>query len=389
MYDFDEAIERRGTHCQKWDEMERLYGVPRDDGLAMWVADMDFRAPPAVNAALRAAAEHGVHGYFGDSRAYLDAVTGWMRRRHGWEVDAEEVATVHGVVSGLGICLRAFTAPGDGVILFAPVYHAFARIIAANGREVVESPLVQRGGRYEMDLDGLAASLRGHERMVVFCSPHNPGGRIWNPTELRALAGFCRAHDLLLVCDEIHHDIVLPGNRHVPLPVAAPDSRDRLIMLTATTKAFNIPGALTGNVIIGDAELRGRFAAEHRAAGTSVNRFGVLAATAAYAEGDAWIDALCGYLAGNAEAMAGVNAIPGVSMMPMQSTYLAWVDFNGTGMVQEEIVARIQGRARIAASHGPTFGTGGAGFMRFNIGSNRARVTEAVERLREAFGDLQ
>jgi cysteine-S-conjugate beta-lyase len=390
MYDFDEPIDRRGTRCLKWDDMERLYGVPPGDGLAMWVADMDFRAPPAVNAVLVEAARHGVHGYIGDDDAHIAAVTGWMRRRHGWDVAPESVATVHGVVAGLAICLRAYTEPGDGVILFTPVYHAFARIIAANGREIVESPLVERDGRYAMDLEALAASLRGHERVVVFCSPHNPGGTVWTAAEMQALAGFCRAHDLLLVSDEIHHDIVLPGNRHVPLPLAAPDCLDRLVMLTATTKVFNIPGALTANVTIPDAGLRSRFQHAHRAAGTSVNRFGVLLATAAYAEGDAWVDALCAYLAGNATVFDdGVNAIPGVRMMPMQSTYLAWVDFNGTGMDQDEIVARLRDRARIAASLGPTFGTGGAGFMRFNIGTDRARVAEAVARLQDAFSDLQ
>ena len=391
MFDFDEIIDRRGTHCSKWDMMHPLYGVSPDDGLAMWVADMDFRPPPEVIAAVEAEAAHGVFGYFGDDQRYKAAVCGWMGRRHGWEVDPAQVFTTHGIVAGLAICLQAFTEPGDGVILFTPVYHAFFRIIRANGREVVQSPLALRDdGRYAMDLEALAARLTGRERMVVLCSPHNPGGRVWSTDELRALAAFCRDHDLILASDEIHHDLVLPGSRHVPLPLAAPEVLDRLIMLTAATKTFNIAGTLTGNVIIPDDDLRRRFAAAHLATGTSPNRFGALMATAAYERGDAWVDALCRYLAGNAAAFgAGIAAIPGLRLMPLDSTYLAWVDFSGTGMAPAEFTARVEKDARIAASHGPTFGEGGETFLRFNLGTPRARVEEAVRRLQAAFADLQ
>lgn len=390
MFDFDEIIDQRGAHSQKWDAMESQYGVSPADGLAMWVADMDFRPPRAVNDALAVAVAHGVHGYFGDDRDYKAAITGWMARRHGWEVDPAAIATTHGIVAGLAICLRAFTEPGDGVILFTPVYHAFARIIRANGRIVVESPLVMRDGRHGMDLEALAASLTGRERMVVLCSPHNPGGRVWSAEELRDVAGFCRSHGLLLVSDEIHHDLIHPGQRHHAMPVVAPECLDRLIMLTASSKAFNVAGGVTGNVIIPDGTLRARFAAAHMATGTTPNRFGMLMATAAYATGDAWIDALCAYLAGNAEVFGtGLAAIPGVRMLPMQGTYLAWVDFSGTGMPAVEFTGRVERGARIAASHGPTFGTGGESFLRFNIAMPRARIVEAVSRLQAAFADLQ
>lgn len=390
MFDFDEIIDRRGTHCSKWDMMQPLYGVSPDDGLAMWVADMDFRPPAAVTEALRAEVEHGVHGYFGDDRDWKAAVAGWMRRRHGWEVDPASIATTHGLVAGFALCLQAFTAPGDGVILFTPVYHAFHRIIRATGRELVQSPLVDRDGRYEMDLEALAETLTGREKVVVLCSPHNPGGRVWTREELVALADFCAAHDLLLISDEIHHDLVMPGRQHVAMPLAAPGVVDRLVMLTAPTKTFNIAGALTGNVIIPDEALRKRFAAVQLASGGSPNRFGVLAATAAYAGGDAWVDALCGYLAANAAAFdAGMDAIPGVRSMRLEGTYLAWVDFGGTGMSAEEVQGRVERDARIAASHGATFGLGGEGFMRFNLATPRARIDEAVNRLQAAFRDLQ
>ncbi len=390
MFDFDELIDRHGTHSMKWDMMEPLYGVPTDEGLAMWVADMDFRAPPQVNAALAEAVAHGVHGYFGDDRAYKAAITGWMAERHGWEVDPAAIATTHGLVAATALCVQAFSAPGDGVILFTPVYHAFSRVIRANGRRIVESPLVRADGRYAMDLEALAASLDGSERMVILCSPHNPGGRVWSVEELRALAAFCAEHDLVLVSDEIHHDLVLPGNRHTVMPLAAPEIMDRLVMLTAATKTFNIAGGLTGNVIIADTDLRKRFAAAHAAAGSSPNRLGVLMVTAAYAHGGPWVDALVAYLAENAAVFdAGVEAIPGLASMPLEATYLAWVDFAGTGMAPDEFTARVEKEARISVSHGPTFGTGGESFLRFNLATPRARVHEAVARLRAAFGDLQ
>ncbi len=390
MFDFDEIIDRRGTHCAKWDMMESLFGVPEADGIAMWVADMDFRPPVEVMEALGAEAEQGVPGYFGDDRAYRAAIQGWMKRRHGWEVDADWIGTAHGLVAGLALCLSAYTEKGDGVILFTPVYHAFARIIKANDRVVVEAPLVAREGRYEMDLDALAARLTGREKMVVFCSPHNPGGRIWTPEETRALAEFCAAHDLLLVADEIHHDLILPGGRHVATPLAAPGHADRLIMLTAPSKTFNLAGGMTGNVIIEDAGLRERFHKAQAAAGASPNRFGMLMATAAYAHGDAWCDAVCAYIGENARILdAGMAAIPGARSMKLQATYLAWVDFNPLGMAEEEIKARVRGKARIAANDGYTFGLGGEGFLRFNLATPRARVEEAVARLHEAFADLQ
>ncbi len=391
MFDFDRVIDRRGTHALKWDMMEALYGVPPDDGIAMWVADMDFLPPPAVNEALTVAVAHGIHGYFGDDRAYRAAITGWMARRHGWEVDPATILTTHGVVAGFAMCLHAFTEPGDDVILFTPVYHAFFRVLKANGRGLVEAGLVVGpDGRYRMDLEALAAGLTGREKMVVLCSPHNPGGRVWSREELAALADFCAAHDLLLVADEIHHDLVLPGSTHVPMPLAAPGILDRLVMLTAATKTFNVAGALTGNAIIPDASLRERFAAVHAAAGTGPNRFGLIIATAAYEGGDAWLDALRSYLAGNAAVLAeGLAAIPGVRPMPLDSTYLAWVDFAGTGMDEAEVLDRIQRVARVAPSHGRSFGKGGDTFQRFNIATPRARVTEAVARIREAFADLQ
>ncbi|MEM9050242.1 MAG: MalY/PatB family protein [Pseudomonadota bacterium] len=389
-FTFDRVIDRRGTHAAKWDAMEALYGVSPDDGLAMWVADMDFRPPEAVNIALSRAVEHGIHGYFADKAPYHEAIRGWLSRRHGWEVDPDWILTCHGLVAAVSVAIQAFSEPGDGVVLFAPVYHAFHRMIEANGREIVQSPLAIKDGQYRMDLDGLAEQLTGHERIVILCSPHNPGGRVWTGEEIGALAAFCATHELLLVSDEIHQDLIMPGQTHIMAPLAAPAHLDRLIVLSAASKTFGLAGGMCGQAIIPDPALRKRFSDRLQANGASPNSFGIPMTAAAYTHGDQWVDALRIYLDGNRQIFdAGMAAIPGVSSMSLQATYLAWVDFSGTGMAMTEIVRRIEKTARIAANHGPVFGLGGDFHMRFNLAMPRVQINEAVRRLQTAFGDLQ
>lgn len=387
--DFDEMIDRVGTHSMKWDVMEERYGVSPEEGISMWVADMDFRPPACVQSALEEMVAHGVYGYWGDESDYRAAIGWWMRERHGWEVSPDSIFTTHGLVNGTAMCVDAFTQPGDAVVLMTPVYHAFARIIKASGREVRECQLVLKNGRYEMDFDAWDDLMTGAETMLILCSPHNPGGRVWSRAELEATAAFAKRHGLVLVSDEIHHDLVMPGQAHLPMAVAAPDQP--VVMLSATTKSFNIAGTHSGNVIIADPELRARFGARMAALGIAPNSFGIKMATAAYSpEGAAWIDALVTYLDENRKIFdAGVNAVPGLRSMPLEATYLAWVDFSGTGMASEEFTRRVEKEAKIAANHGDTFGSGGENFLRFNLATPRARVVEAVERLQKAFVDLQ
>ncbi|HMM07801.1 MAG TPA: MalY/PatB family protein [Paracoccus solventivorans] len=390
--DFDTPIERRGTMSNKWDDMAHVFGLDAPDALPMWVADMDFAAPAGVRRALERTVAHGVYGYPGENAPYLDAIRWWMRTRHQWQVGREDILTVHGLVNGTALAVDAFTQPGEAVALMTPVYHAFARVIKAAGREVTELPLALRDGQYALDWDGWASRLSGRERMLILCSPHNPGGRVWSADELREIADFCRDRDLILVSDEIHHDLVLPGApRHTVTALAAPEIADRLVTLTAATKTFNIAGAHTGNAIITDPALRQRYVARMTALGISPGLFGLPMVSAAYSpEGAAWVDALTGYIAGNAEIFdRGLAGIPGVRPMPLQATYLSWVDFTATGMVPAELHHRIEQGARIAANHGESFGLGGAGHMRFNLATPRARVIEAVERLQAAFADLQ
>lgn len=387
---FDEVIDRRNTHCAKWDKMEAIYGVPSDTGIAMWVADMDFRPPHVVQDALQKQLDHGVYGYFGDESDYLAAIQWWMSNRHGWQIEPEWVFTTHGLVNGTAMCVDAFTDPGDGIVLMTPVYHAFARVINAAGRKVVECPLANIAGRYELDIEAWDAQMTGAEKMLILCSPHNPGGRVWSREELQAIADFAKRHDLVLVSDEIHHDLAMPGHRHTPMALIE-GIADRLVMMTATTKTFNIAGSHSGNVIIADPDLRARFNLRMMALGISANSFGLFMATAAYSpQGAAWVDELVEYLDGNRKIFdEAVNAIPGLASMNLESTYLAWVDFADTGMPMEEFTRRVEKDAGIAVNHGPTFGKGGGSFLRFNIATPRARVEDACTRLATSFGDLQ
>lgn len=388
--DFDTIIERRGTHSAKWDKMEAFCGVSPDDGLAMWVADMDFRPPEGVINAVRDLSDHGIFGYFGDDEAYLNAICWWMQTRHGWSVDPGHVFSTHGLVNGTGLCVEAYTQPGDAVVMFTPIYHAFFRVIHAGGREVTQLPMALDGDRYGLDFASYDKMMTGREKMLILCSPHNPGGRVWTREELEGVADFARRHDLIIVSDEIHHDLVLPGHTHIPMALI-PGIEDRLVMMTASTKTFNLAGMHTGNVIISDPDLRRAFEDRMGALGISPNAFGKHMVPAAYSpEGADWVDALMGYIDGNRKIFdEGINAIPGLASMPLQGTYLSWVNFANTGMAATEVQRRILKDAKIAVNLGETFGKGGETFQRFNIATPRSRVVEAVARMQKAFADLQ
>lgn len=387
---FDKIIDRRGTRCNKWDEMEKQTGVSAEDGLAMWVADMDFEPPQVVADAVQKMHADGIYGYYGDEGDYKAATQWWMQERHGWHVEADWIFAVHGLVNGTAMCVDTFTENGDGIILFTPVYHAFARVIKAAGRQVVECELTMENGRYTYDFDAYDAQMTGNEKMIMLCSPHNPGGNVWTRDELQGVIDFAKRHDLIIVSDEIHADLTMPGHTHLPLANFDGVS-DRLVMMTAATKTFNIAAILTGNVIIPDDALRASFAARYVAWGISRNNFGHQITTAAYSpQGAAWVDALRDYLDGNRKLFDdGINAIPGLRSMNLEATYLAWVDFSRTGMTREEFSDRVAKTAKIAVNQGISFGKGGDSYLRFNIAMPRARIQEAVTRMQQAFADLQ
>lgn len=392
-FDFDTVIDRRGAHAMKIDALAARTGVRGDDGVAMWVADMDFAAPPPVRARLQAALDHGVFGYYGGEESWRAAVCAWMARRHGWRVAPDWITPSGGVCSAIALALQAVSAPGDGVMVFSPVYHAFATLVRATGRRLMEVPLTLAQGRHAMDLGAAADRIAAEgARVVLLCSPHNPGGRVWTAEELTALAQLCAERDLILMSDEIWHDLVFDGATHIPTAVAAPRIADRLITFAAASKTFNLAGLHLAQVVIEDEDLRARYRAAALASyAMSFNLPGALAAEAAYAEGAPWLDALRPYLAANAAHFAAgvAEAAPGARAMPMESTYLSWVDFRATGLGEAEVARRLREDARIGVNAGPSFGDGGQGWARFNIACPRATVDLALQRLRDAFADLR
>lgn len=389
-FDFDTPLALRGCHVTKYDSMAAACGVSSEDAIPMWVADMDFRAAPCVLDALQREVDRGYLGYFGDAGPVSAAVAGWMRDRHGWSVDPGWIRYTHGVVSGFGITLEAFSEPGDEIVLFTPVYHAFFTKARAKGRRILESRLALRDGRYEMDLEGLASQITNRARIVVLCSPHNPGGRLWEPREIRSLSAFCAERGLILISDEIHMDLAFPDARHHVTALAAPEARPYLVTLSAASKGFNLAGGETGFVIIEDDGLRETYDKAHAALGGTPNRFGMIMTKAAFTEGGPWSAAVRARIAENyAIWQQRIGALPGIGVMDMRATYLSWVDFEGTGMTGEETMRRLAQDARIGVSPGKQFGAGGESWHRFNIALPRATLIEAIERIEHAFADLQ
>lgn len=392
MFDFDRLIERRGTHASKWDNMLKLSGIDPADGLAMWVADMDFAAPPGVTEALRTFVERGTYGYYADTGSWAEALGQWVEKRHGWTPKPEWVSPTPGIVSGLGLIMQALSEPGDEIVVFPPAYHAFRRIINNNRRTILDAQLEERQGRYVMDLDQLGDKLTERTKIVFFCSPHNPGGTVWSVEEIRALADFCVDRDLILVSDEIHCDLVFEGAKHIPTIVAVPEVSDRLITCVAATKTFNLAGAHVGACVTSNPDIKKRLDERIAASGLgSYNAFGMIATEAAWRTGEAWLDELLPYLQANRDLLhQGIErAVPGARAMALDATYLSWIDFNGTGLAADDVAARVKERARIFASPGPQFGPGGENRLRFNFATPRSRVEEAVGRMEAAFADLK
>ncbi|MBI9075865.1 MAG: pyridoxal phosphate-dependent aminotransferase [Desulfatibacillum sp.] len=387
-YDFDTIIDRRGAHCEKWDAMEAHYGVSPQDGISMWVADMEFRPPPAVSEALQKELNHGIPGYWGDSEAYHQSIVNWMERRHKWKIQPSWISTTHGIVVAVNMLVQAFCKPGDKIIIQTPVYYPFAFAIAANGCQVINNRLVKEQDRYVMDLDDLKRQADDRTRMIILCSPHNPGGRVWTQEELESLAEFCLSRNILMVSDEIHHDLVYSGHTHRILASLSPELEDKAVICSSASKTFNLAGTMTGNVIIANKALRKQFRDQLAKCGMFLpNRFGPLAATAAYNHGEEWLESLLLYLEENLRLISRTveTNLPGVTCMPLEGTYLAWLGFSGLDTPMEEVIRRVEKEARLALNHGHTFGPGGEDYMRMNFACPRPMLKQALDRLIKAF----
>lgn len=389
-YDFDTVIERRGTISSKWDGMEPLFGT--NDLFPMWVADMDFKAPPEVIEALRERVDHGVFGYTRRFEPYRQAIMGWLDRRHGWAVESQWLRHAPGVVPALAASIMAFTRPGDSVLVQPPVYYPFFNTIRGGGRNVAENPLIFRNGRFEMDFDDLERKLDDSSVKLVFlCSPHNPGGRVWTREELTHFAELCVARGVVVVSDEIHSDIIFKGAKHTPLASISEAIRDRTITTVAPSKTFNIAGLATAVVIIPSRRLRDNYQAVidflHIDGG---NTFGTIGLEVAYNRGGPWLDELLEYLQENLAFIDSFLAerLPGITMVRPDGTYVPLLDCRSLGRTGQELERILVEKGKVALDGGHWFGTGGEGFVRINIAAPRALIREGMERIELAFRDL-
>lgn len=384
---FDAGIRRVGTECEKWDGMIAETGD--ETMIPMWVADMDFPSPPAIRDALAGVLARGTWGYTISGDADRQALCDYWARRHSVTIERESVLLSPCVVTGLKLALRVVTKPGDGVLINPPVYGPFFMSIRANGRKVVESPLVRDGdGRYTMDLADMEGKLAsGEAKAVMLCSPHNPCGRAWSEEELTAVVALCRRYGAPIVCDEIHADFVYAPNTHHSI-LTIPGAREIAVMLCAASKTFNVAGLKQSAIVCCNEAVRKAIAEDMAASGVKAgNAFALAATRAAYTGCDAWLDGLMDYLAGSRDMVAAFVAerMPRVRLTPLEATYLMWLDCSALGFTQDELLARIRA-AHVKVNDGLFFGEQGRGFIRLNIGCPRSQIREALTRLATVLG---
>lgn len=387
-YDFDTPINRHNTSSLKWDEMPRKY--PGKTLLPMWVADMDFRCADEIVDALVQRANHGVYGYSINDDAYFDAIIGWYTRRHNVQLQREWLVYTPGVVPAINWSIMAFSRPGDKVVIQPPVYGPFTRATLNNGRHLVENHLINRNGRYEIDFDQLDQDLTD-ARLLILCSPQNPSGRSWSLSELTAIANLCEKHNVLVVSDEIHCDLLFKGVTHTPFFMAGNWAKNNSIVLSSPSKTFNIAGLNCATAVIPGNHIRKQFAAEMGRSGISLNNvFAIEALKAAYNHGDAWLDQAMAYVEENARILGSFLAenIPDIRMMQPSSTYLVWLDC--TALVAKGIDVKdfFENHAGVAGEIGTSFGKEYAGFYRLNLGCPRQTVMQAMQQINDAWQKL-
>ena len=391
-YDFDAPVERRGTDSVKFDCAVR-FGRP-EDALPLWVADMDFPAPPAVLEALSARVRHGVFGYTIAGDGYRAAVTGWLRDRHAWDIRPEWIVAIPGVVYGLSTAVRAFTEPGDAVVIQPPVYYPFGEVIRDNGRVVAQAHLVYgEDGRYTIDFEALEQAFEETgAKLFLLCSPHNPVGRVWREDELRRLGEICLAHDVIVASDEIHMDFVRPGHTHIPFASLSHELAERTVAFTSASKTFNLAGLQAANAIIANDALRERFARAVRvSACNEPNVLGLVANEAAYRHGAEWLDELRKYLEGNWSFLRDFlrQRIPALTLVEAEGTYLAWIDCRKLGLDDHALKRFMLDEAKLWLDQGDMFGPEGGGFVRINIATQRATLERALVQLEHAVASLR
>ena len=389
VYNFDEVVDRSGTDCIKHDMLRPFFG--EDDILPLWVADMDFRTPDFIMEAVRKRLDHEVLGYTFRSQGFYDSITGWVKRRHNWDIRKEWISFSPGVVSAITASVLAFTRPGDKVIVQPPVYFPFFECVRGTKRRLVENPLKMVDGRYQFDLEDLKSKIDSKTRMLLLCSPHNPGGMVWKKEELTALDDICRRHNILVVSDEIHADLLFEGNKHTPYASLGEETASRTIVAMAPSKTFNIAGLSTSFVVIQNPALKKSYEKLMQTMHIHMGNIpGTVALEAAYAHGDDWLSQMMAYVQANYAFLESFmhQHLPKVGVMRPEATFLVWLDFRAYGMKDKQLNRFIVSHARTGLNNGGRFGTGGDGFMRINTGCPRSVLGEGLQRLHTAFKDL-
>ena len=388
-YNFDEIIDRSKSHSVKLNRLKAVFG--RDDLIPLWVADMDFLSPPAITEALMERTRHGIFGYTVSYEEYYLSIINWLRNRHNYQVYRNEITFVPGVVKGFAFAIDTFTQKNDKIIIQPPVYHPFRIVPEAFNRQVINNPLILEDGRYRIDFEGLQHIIAENDcKMLIFCSPHNPVGRVWSEDELKQLAEICYDNNILVISDEIHSDLILPGFRHMPFATVSEKAKENSITLMAPSKTFNIAGIVSSFAIIHNGELRDRYMNYLAPRELDQATIYALAATeAAYNYGADWLDEALAYIQKNIDFVKDYlkGNIPQIKVINSEATFLVWLDCRALNLTQKELVHLFVNKAKLALNDGAIFGREGEGFMRMNVGTPLSNIEKALNSLKKAIDD--
>ena len=390
MWNFDEPAGREGTDCIKYDRRQETFGVK--DVIPMWVADMDFNSPDFVVESLRKRLEHEIYGYSFRPEEYFTSMINWIKSRHNWTIKKEWISFCPGIVPALNFCTLAYTQPGDSIIVQPPVYFPFFSAAESHGRNLIYNRLIEAEGKWVMDYNSLIAGIDTKTKMIIISNPHNPVGRVWTPEELNNLADICLKNNILIISDEIHCDLALPGFTHTPMASISEDIASNTITLIAPSKTFNLAGLSTSSVIITNPVLRKAFnrIVDNLHVGNG-NIFGTTASISAYTYGHKWLDALLDYIDHNIEFVIDYcgKMIPEIIPVQPEATYMIWLDCRKFGMTGKELQNFFVEKAGVGMNEGSTFGPGGEGYMRMNVGTTHNTVMKALEQIEKAVAAIR
>lgn len=384
MAQFDQALDRTGTASFKWDFRKQFFG--REDILPLSVADMDFMSPPVVIEALHQRVSHGLFGYTGYTEGFLQSIVDWHGQRHDWEIDPEWILEVPGVIPGMHMAIQALSDEEDRILTFSPVYNPFFDAVKRNDRTLVISKLEFKKGRYKIDWDDLEKKLKTGVRLLLWCNPHNPIGRVWTEEEQSKLAKMCRKFGTRIISDEIHADIIYSGHKHVPMASLGEKVSDMTITLTSPGKSFNLQALHCAALICSKKKLLKKISnVKHQMGLYHGNALSMVAHEAAYRHGGEWLDELLNYLEGNRALLRErIEAIPNIRLVEPEGTYVGWLDFRDMDLRADELHSFCMEKAKLGLIKGETYGAGGEGFMRLNFAVPRHILEQAMDQLEGA-----